>query len=109
MVTTQSFDASIAPTLLDLIDTARVVLSQPTVNEIVIDCSEINLVQSLMLSQLILLHRDANRLGKVVVLKNVSEFFREVMTVTRLDRVLILRSDMPQETLGRPHFTNRSR
>jgi anti-anti-sigma regulatory factor len=78
-------------------------------DEIPIDCSAVTVIKSYMLDRLIRLHLDAQRCGVRVILENVNDFVFEVITLTRLDRMLRIRIDEGHTKPIGNHLSSRAR
>ena len=61
--------------------------------EVVIDLAKVETISSNDLNELIRLQLHARHSGRHLVLKNVREIVREVITFTRLDRLIEMRLD----------------
>ena len=93
MLTTEHDIRLIEKSFAALMDQAEHQVVQCGRDEIAIDCSAIALINSHMLDRLIRLHLDARQAGAHVVLENVSDIVFDVISLTRLDRMLRIRFD----------------
>ena len=90
-----------------LVHRANQMLSRQDCPEIPMDCSKITVVRSHMLDRLIRLHLNAQRAGARLILQNVNDLVLEVITRTRLDRMLRIRTDEGHGTQLQNHLTSR--
>ncbi len=109
MLTTEQDIRLIEATFADLMDRAEHQIVQCGSDEIAIDCSAITLIKSYMLDRLIRLHLDARQAGAHVVLENVSDLVFDVISLTRLDRMLRIRFDEGHSMPPKIHFPARQK
>ncbi|MFK8113663.1 MAG: STAS domain-containing protein [Rubripirellula sp.] len=77
-----------------------------TDTEIIVDLSTVETISSKELSELIRLQLLAKHYGKCLVLKNLHATVKEILTLTRLDRLIELRVDAANlPAVGSPHFS----
>ncbi len=107
MVTTSLRISANKDAFSGLIDHASRCLADCGGEEITIDCSEIEVVNSYMLDRLIRLHLDASQRGARMVLVNVTDSVLEIIAVTRLDRMLRIRCDSAQTMPPNSHLNSR--
>lgn len=89
------------------LESAKETIEQKTsIGEIVIDLSNVNRIRSHELNELIRLQMLAKKYGNCLVLLNPQAIISEVLTLTRLDRLIHLRCDL-QHKLPAPHFVSR--
>jgi anti-anti-sigma factor len=85
------------------LEVANEAVRQSSVGEIVIDLSGVEQITSRELNELIRIQLLAKQLGNCLVLLNPQELISQVLTLTRLDRLIQLRYDQAHE-LPTPHF-----
>lgn len=75
----------------DWVQEARYAAEHSTDKEIVVDISSVDIVRSRDLNALIRLHLAVKQEGRQLVLENAQDHLLQVFTVTRLDRLIMLR------------------
>lgn len=78
---------------------------QSACEEVVIDLTGVDRINSNDLNDLIRLQLRVKQSGQRLVLVNAKEAVLQVFTLTRLDRLIELRCDRPEAIRG-PHFKN---
>src|SRR5262245_61906084 len=74
-------------------DQLLALLSDSQVQKLELDLAAVKFLSSAMLDRFVVVHRRATQAGKRMVLENVRPELREVLSITRLDRLLEIGSE----------------